>query len=58
MMENENPLPLLREIRVDSILIKHLYSMAVSYNSRGTSTLSKIILVSVQEWQVYGLPVA
>lgn len=57
-MENENPLPLLREIRVDSILIKHLYSMAVSYNSQGTSTLSKIILVSVQEWQVYGLPMA
>lgn len=58
MMENENPLPLLREIRVDSVLIKHLYSMAVSYNSQGTSILSKIILVSVQEWQVYGLPMA
>lgn len=49
MTENESPLPLLKEMHVDSILIKHLYSMAVSYNSQVTLTLSKIILVSVQE---------
>ena len=29
-MENESPLPLLREICVDSNLIKHLYSMTVT----------------------------
>lgn len=58
MLKNESPLPLLREIHVDSILIKHLYSVAVSYNSQVTLTLSKIILVSprmVGLWITYGI---